>query len=93
MDLRRLNLRFIVDDNLSKQMKFIAGHGLEIVSSQEMADRFETYSRLSGGQLPAICLVFAWNISDEITEKLRSLFKSDVKIVTFAGGIGEKPWK
>ena len=73
-------------------MKFIAGYGLEIVSNQEMADRFETYSRLSGGKFPAICLVFAWNISDEITEKLRSLFKSDVKIITFAGGIKENSW-
>jgi SAM-dependent methyltransferase len=93
MDLRRLNLRFIVDDNLSKQMKFIAGYGLEIVSSQEMANRFETYSRLSGGQFPPICLVFAWNISDEIIEKIRSLFKSDLKIITFAGGVKEKSWK
>jgi SAM-dependent methyltransferase len=93
IDLSRLKLRCIVDDNVSKQKMFVAGFGLEIVSSQVIIDRFQDYYQQNKTTSSANCLVFAWNITDEIASKIHEKFTSDLKIITFLGGVKELKWK
>lgn len=92
IDLDKLHLQCIVDDNPSKQGLFIAGHGLEIVSIEEMAYRFEKFAELYGDDASAACLIFAWNLADEIAKRIEKVLTKQSKIITFVEGAKELRW-
>jgi SAM-dependent methyltransferase len=71
MGLKNFGIQAIVDDNLDKQRKFLPGTGIPIVSSSEIQ------SMISNSGKSVVCLVFPWNLGDEILAKLREFMPSN----------------
>jgi SAM-dependent methyltransferase len=71
MRLEDLDIQAVVDDNLDKQGKFLPGTGIPIISSSEIQ------LMIASSGKSAVCLVFPWNLGEEILEKLRDFMPSD----------------
>jgi SAM-dependent methyltransferase len=71
MGLKNLGIQAVVDDNLDKQGKFLPGTGIPIISSSEIQ------LMIAGSGKSAVCLVFPWNLGDEILAKLRDFMPSN----------------
>jgi hypothetical protein len=78
MELEKIKLVGVIDDNLEKQDKFLPGSGIPIVSTKKVLSQLEQNKPTN-----IYCLVFAWNIGIELLEKLREKFPSGTKVVQF----------
>jgi hypothetical protein len=78
MGLEKLPIEFIVDDNSKKQNHFLPRSGFKIVSFNELLTKMSVNS-----EKEAICLVFPWNINEELILKLTTLELADFKVVSF----------
>ncbi|CAB4829411.1 unannotated protein [freshwater metagenome] len=65
-DLGSLRLLGIIDDNPEKQGKYLPSSGFEIISKGEMLKRIDEHPV----GIKYYCIIFPWNLSDEIAEKL-----------------------
>ena len=77
--LGQLGLIGIIDDNKGKQGKYLPVSGIKVVSQDEME------SSLIPSLKPTEinCVIFPWNLSTEITLKLKSLSKYALKVIWF----------
>lgn len=73
-------LAYVVDLNTSKQDKFMAGVGAEIVG----LDRLKAV-------MPGSIAIMPWNISNEIVADLRGILKPKTEILTCLPTISRKP--
>jgi len=78
MELEKIKLAGVIDDNLEKQDKFLPGSGISIVSTKSVLSQLEQNKPTN-----IYCLVFAWNIGIELLEKLQEKFPSGTKVVQF----------
>ena len=81
MELENLDLIGVIDDNLSKQGKFLPGSGFKISSAEEVKN-----SLLSSNKTHAngsTCLIFPWNLKFEILQKLKEWVPSHSNAVLF----------
>jgi SAM-dependent methyltransferase len=78
MELEKIKLVGVIDDNLEKQDKFLPGSAIPIVSTKKVLAQLEQNKPTN-----IYCLVFAWNIGNELLEKLRGKFPSGTKVVQF----------
>jgi hypothetical protein len=78
MELEKIKLVGVIDDNLEKQDKFLPGSAIPIVSTKKVLAQLE-----QNNPTTIYCLVFAWNIGIELLEKLREKFPSGTKVVQF----------
>lgn len=78
MELEKLNLVGVIDDNLEKQGKFLPSSAFQIVSLNAVLDELKQSDKSN-----IYCLVFAWNIGKELLEKLRKEFPSGTKVIQF----------
>ena len=78
MELEKINLISVVDDNLDKQGKFLPSSGIPIVSITEVLNELEKSKKTE-----IYCFVFTWNIGRELLDKLREKFPSGTKVVQF----------
>lgn len=69
----------IIDDNEYKQNKFLPGSGIRILSASTLLE--EISSRFPGKKVA--CLVFPWNLGEEIKGKIASQLPAGSKIITF----------
>ena len=86
MELEYLNLLGVIDDNPDKQNKFLPGCGFSINSTETMKKLLIT-SELEESNL--LCLVFPWNIYQEIIDKLRLWLPKRSRIVAFLPKVNE----
>ena len=78
MELEKIKLVGIIDDNLEKQGKYLSSSAIPIVSINNiLAELNQAKWR------DVYCLVFAWNIGNELLEKLRERFPPGMKVIQF----------
>lgn len=78
MELEKIKLVGIIDDNLEKQGKFLPSSAIPIVSINKIL------AELNQAKWQDVyCLVFAWNIGNELLEKLRERFPPGMKVIQF----------
>ena len=65
------DIMYIVDDNALKVEKYIPFHGIPIFPSSKID--------ISS---PTVIIIFAWNFSEDIINKIKFIFKAPVKIIT-----------
>jgi len=58
------SIEFIIDDGTLKQNKFLPGYGIEIIGTEKALERLKDKS--------SVCIVFAWNIAEDIKKKISS---------------------
>lgn len=81
MELENLDLIGVIDDNLSKQGKFLPGSGFKISSVEEVKN-----SLLSSNKTHAngsTCFIFPWNLKFEILQKLKEWVPNHSNAVVF----------
>jgi SAM-dependent methyltransferase len=76
MDLEKIGIKFVIDDNLSKQGKFLPGSGIMIDSLENVVFNIPI------GQA-VLCFIFPWNLSEEIINKIKDAFPSGSRYVNF----------
>jgi SAM-dependent methyltransferase len=77
MRLEEIDLLGIIDDNLEKQGKYLPSSAFSISSAEEISNQL----LLKKG--PVICLIFPWNLGDELIAKLRLFMPKGSKAVCF----------
>jgi SAM-dependent methyltransferase len=81
MELENLDLIGVIDDNLSKQGKYLPGSGFKVSSAEEVKKiLISTNKTHTNG---STCLIFPWNLKFEILEKLKEWVPSDSNAVLF----------
>lgn len=78
-NLASLNIRGIIDDNPEKQEKFLPVSGIGVVSKAELLRKLDDLPSKS----EFACIIFPWNLSDEIVEKLPNLDGKTFRAVWF----------
>lgn len=78
-NLASLHIKWIIDDNPEKQGKFLPVSGIGIVSKDELLSKLNEFSFKS----EFACIIFPWNLSDEIVEKLPNLDGKTFRAVWF----------
>lgn len=81
MELEELDLIGIVDDNQDKQNKYLPGTGFPIKSTSEMKSALSHQEAAENTEIT--CLIFPWNLSVEILEKLRVWLPKKSKVIWF----------
>ena len=81
MGLEDIDLIGVIDDNLSKQNKYLPGSGFEIKSIEQIKQIIfkDEVSRDFG----VICFIFPWNLKAEIVQKLHSWVPNNSNAVVF----------
>jgi hypothetical protein len=81
MELEDIELIGIIDDNLSKQDKYLPGSGFEVKSTEQIKQILlkDEEARDFG----VICFIFPWNLKAEIVQKLRSWIPNNSNAVVF----------
>jgi SAM-dependent methyltransferase len=81
MGLEDIDLIGVIDDNLSKQNKYLPGSGFEIKSTEQIKQIIlkDEVSRDFG----VICFIFPWNLKAEIVQKLHSWVPNNSNAVVF----------
>jgi len=78
-NLASLNIRGIIDDNPEKQKKFLPVSGIGVVARDELLRELNKFPSKS----EFACIIFPWNLSDEIVEKLPNLDGKTIRAVWF----------
>ena len=78
-NLYELGIIGIIDDNLDKQGNYLPKSGIKIMSRDEMLGTLE--DELANIEIR--CIVFPWNLSNEIVDRLVDFSKFRVKLVWF----------
>jgi len=81
MDLEKIDLVGIIDDNLSKQNKYLPGSGFEIISTEQMKQVL--LKDEAARDFGVICFIFPWNLKAEIVKKLHSWVPNNSNGVVF----------
>jgi len=77
--LENISLVSIVDDNQLKQGKFIPGSGFQILSLGEVQAQIENHDQ----DMRIVCLIFPWNLGQEIKGKLVNWLPRGSQVITF----------
>jgi SAM-dependent methyltransferase len=86
MELENLNLIGVIDDNPSKQGKYLPGCGFSIFSNEYL--KFLILKE-DPSRAQYMYLIFPWNLSEEIIRKLTSLSIKNASAVVFLPNLKE----
>ena len=81
MELEDLDLIGVIDDNLSKQGKYLPGSGFKVSSVEEVKKILLSSNKTHTNG--STCLIFPWNLKFEILEKLKEWVPSNSNAVLF----------
>ena len=81
MELEEINLVGVIDDNISKQQKYLPGSGFEIKSTDQMKQLL--LKDEAARDFGVICFIFPWNLKAEIVQKLHSWVPNNSNAVVF----------
>ncbi len=81
MELEEINLVGVIDDNISKQQKYLPGSGFEIKSTDQMKQLLLKDEAVR--DFGVICFIFPWNLKAEIVQKLHSWVPNNSNAVVF----------
>jgi len=77
MSLENFDFLGIIDDNLEKQHKYLPGSGIQILPVDSIIKDLES-SKKEG-----LCLIFPWNLGEELESKLHKILPAGSSSVTF----------
>ena len=77
MNLETLDIRAVVDDNPDKQDKFLPGSGFPILSLEAVQQL------ILEAKGPVICLIFPWNLGEELLMKLSQFMPVGSRAISF----------
>lgn len=77
MNLETLDIRAVVDDNPDKQDKFLPGSGFPILSLEAVQQL------ILEAKGPIICLIFPWNLGEELLMKLSQFMPVGSRAISF----------
>lgn len=78
-ELENIPLVTIIDDNEHKQGRFIPGSGFQILSLGEVQAQIKNSDR----DLRIVCLIFPWNLGQELKDKLAEWLPRGSQVITF----------
>ena len=78
-NLTSLDIKGIIDDNPEKQGKFLPVSGIGVVSKDELLRKLTVFPSKS----EFACIIFPWNLSEEIVERLPVLDRKIFRAVWF----------
>ena len=81
MDLENLDLVGVIDDNLSKQGKYLPGSGFKVSSVEEVKQNLISSNNINTSS--STCFIFPWNLKSEILKKLKEWAPSHSNAVLF----------
>ena len=81
-ELGSSDISFIMEDNKLKVNKFMPGNGIPIVDTKELYNK-----------KPDVIVIFAWNFSKDIIEKLKSKINWPVSLLIPLPKFYEEKWK
>jgi 2-polyprenyl-3-methyl-5-hydroxy-6-metoxy-1,4-benzoquinol methylase len=81
MDLENLDLIGVIDDNLSKQGKYLPGSGFKVSSVEEVKQNLVGSNKINTNI--STCLIFPWNLKSEILKKLKEWSPTHSNAVLF----------
>ena len=81
MDLENLDLIGVIDDNLSKQGKYLPGSGFKVSSVEEVKQNLMGSNKIN--TTSSTCLIFPWNLKSEILKKLKEWSPTHTNAVLF----------
>jgi hypothetical protein len=81
MDLENLDLVGVIDDNLSKQGKYLPGSGFKVSSVEEVKQNLISSNKINTSS--STCFIFPWNLKSEILKKLKEWAPSHSNAVLF----------
>ena len=81
-ELGSYDISFIMEDNILKVNKFMPGNGIPIVDTKELFEK-----------KPDVIVIFAWNFSKDIIEKLKSKIDWPVSILIPLPKFYEEKWQ
>ena len=81
MDLENLDLIGVIDDNLSKQGKYLPGSGFKVSSVEEVKQNLMGSNKINTKS--STCLIFPWNLKPEILKKLKEWAPTHSNAVLF----------
>ena len=81
MELEDLDLIGVIDDNLSKQGKYLPGSGFKVSSAEEVKKILLSSDKTHTNG--STCLIFPWNLKSEILKKLKEWVPSNSNAVLF----------
>jgi SAM-dependent methyltransferase len=85
-ELHKVNLQFVVDDNPLKQGKFVPKWSIPIVSQLEAQERISGL-RVKSPRARIRVVIFPWNLSEEIIDKLTEWLPCGTEVVWFNKGL------
>ena len=81
MELENLDLIGVIDDNLSKQGKYMPGSGFKISSVEEVKNSLLSSNKKHANS--STCFIFPWNLKFEILQKLKEWVPGHSNVVVF----------
>lgn len=77
MNLEQIEMMGIIDDNLEKQGKYLPSSAFQILPTSVIEEQL----RRKQGQVT--CLIFPWNLGEELITKLKKFMPRDSKAICF----------
>ena len=80
MGLENVGIMAILDDNLSKQGRYLPSSGIPITSKEELIRKLRD---LKKGEEPLDFMIFPWNLGAELVSKLKAWAPKQSRVITF----------
>ena len=70
----------IIDDNISKQGRYLPSSGIPITSKEDFIDSLRKLKRVED---PIDFMIFPWNLGTELVSKLKAWAPKQSRVITF----------
>ena len=80
MGLENAGIMAILDDNLSKQGRYLPSSGIPITSKQELIKNLRD---LKKDEEPLDFMIFAWDLGAELVSNLKTWAPKQSRVITF----------
>ena len=80
MGLENAGIMAILDDNLSKQGRYLPSSGIPITSKEELIRNLRD---LKKDEEPLDFMIFPWNLGAELVSKLKAWAPKQSRVITF----------
>jgi len=80
MELGNVGITAILDDNISKQGRYLPSSGIPITSKEDLIDSLR---KLKRDEDPIDFMIFPWNLGTELVSKLKAWAPKQSRVITF----------
>jgi len=80
MELENVGITAILDDNISKQGRYLPSSGIPITSKEDLIDSLRKQKK---DEEPIDFMIFPWNLGTELVSKLKAWAPKQSRVITF----------